>query len=354
VRDCALGIDQHLKAIEADRPLRDVRITPGATLWELVDLPRIRRLRQARALAEQLQSNIRSAEALPFLRRLVPFNRLPRTPVFENVPAYYHLRRAMIRYLTTSLVILDEGSEERIKSTSRMYEQWVFLQIAAALRWAGLRCDSLGDLIRRTSRQRFVLDLERGTRMTFQADDGRAISLRYEPLILPASMARERRDTVYRGLRGDTPWCPDVLIEVLARGNPRGEAADVEYALVIDAKYARHVQDRHWETVGKYLEIRATKSDRQVVRQVWLAHPGDGIACRDPAVSWTVNGPNRPTEETIQGVLGLLPPDTPGDSRAEQGAEHLPTETARAFVSGVLSYLCIAVSRRVNENLRVA
>lgn len=344
IRECAMSIDAHLQAIERDRPLRDRSIGTGPTLYEMYDGPRVRRLQEARGWADQLTHRIRAAETLPILRGLAPLARLPRTAVFDNVGSYYRLRKAMIRYLTTSLIILDDGTEERIKSTSRMYEQWSFLQIAAALRSLGLRCESLSGLIRRSTLQRYILDVDRGTRVTFRTADGRAISLRYEPAILPVVAARERRDTVYRGYSGDTPWCPDILLEVLGCADSAGEAPDVEYAIVIDAKYSKHIQEHHWERVGKYLEIRATKTDRQVVRQLWLAYPAKdaGVVCRDPAVVWSMSGPNRPRDETIQGTLGLVPPEASSYERGEPG-EVLPTETAREFVRGILAYLGIVV-----------
>ena len=68
-----------------------------------------------------------------------PLFRLPSTPVFEHVRPYRRIRDEVRRYLRSNLLVVDDGLEERVKSTSRLYEQWVFFQLAAAFRKLGLR-----------------------------------------------------------------------------------------------------------------------------------------------------------------------------------------------------------------------
>jgi len=117
------------------------------------------------------------------------------------------------------LILLQDGGEERLKSTQRMYEQWVFFQLAAAFRMAGLACSSQDGLFRRSRRFRFTLDVDRGARLTFLAADGQAVVLRFEPWIVPYDSALQRQDTLYRGaVREESAWSPDVLIEFLAAG----------------------------------------------------------------------------------------------------------------------------------------
>jgi hypothetical protein len=339
VKDCSLSIERHIKAIEAEQPMRDRRLGLEATLYESQDRPRIQRLLEARGRATELERQIRRAEELPLVRGLTPLVRLPRTPVFDHAASYRRLQVEMLRYLRSSLLLLDEDGEERIKSTSRMYEQWVLLQLADALRRAGLRCEGFRGLLKRATAYRFTLDIDRNTRLLFRARDDRAISVRYEPWILPAQSARERGDSIYRGRAGDNAWSPDILLEVLRWREVQEGSPEVDYAIVVDAKYSRRIEARHWAQTDKYFQIRSAKTDRQVVKQMWLAYPSDDItiACRDPALEWTDGGPSCAREETIQGTLGLLPPE---EAPEESGvvASKSPG-TAGVFIAGLLKYL---------------
>ncbi len=343
VADCTRSVAEHSEGLKADQALRRRAAETDASLYEVEDVPRLGRLTEARKRAERLASRVRLAQRIRPLRGLQPLFRAPVSPVFEHVRPYRLVRDEFRRYLNSSLVILDDGFEERLKSTSRMYEQWVFFQLAAALRQAGLHCVSRDGVFHRSRRFRYTLDLDRGARLTFLAGDGRALSLRFEPWILPYADAKQNRETVYKGKAGESAWSPDVLLEVMSAPSAEDPGA-VEYAVVVDAKYAGHIQEHHWEDTRKYLEIKATHTRRQVVKQMWLACPDEeaGIAPNDSDVAWTENGPDCPPGETITGVLGLLPPeDVPAESAEESGWVASPCANAVLFVRGLLAYLGI-------------
>ena len=232
-----------------------------------------------------------------------PLFRFPSTPVFEHVRPYRRIRDEVRRYLRSNLLVVDDGLEERIKSTSRLYEQWVYFQLAAAFRRAGLRCQQDEGVLRRSHLFRFTLEMDRGARLLFLAEDGRAVGLRFKPWVSPLHAAGERGDDYCHGMHGEAAWSPDVLIEFL---DGPGPAANVQYAVVVDAKYTSRIREHHWADTGKYLHIRATRTRRQVVKQLWLAWPDERetIVPRDVAVLWTRDGPDCPRDETVQGVLG--------------------------------------------------
>jgi hypothetical protein len=261
------------------------------------------------------------------------------------VAPYRRVQHEMIRYLTTGLVMIDEGSDERIKSTSKMYEQWVFLQLAAAIRAVGLTCRSRNGLLHTSRMFRFTLDIDRGARVTFEADARRSVSLRYEPWIMPEPSAKQSVETVYRGRSGQSSWSPDILLEVLRTDDATDKPSEVEYAVVIDAKYARAIRDHHWDNTNKYLEIRSTRTDRQVVRQLWLAYPGEdvhkAVSMRDPKLQWTETGPNCNKDEMVQGVLSLVPAVDVTRSEETAGWIGRPESVAIQFISGLLKYLNI-------------
>lgn len=290
---------------------------------------------------------------MELLARVRPAIDLTPTPVFSNVEPYRRIRHEMLRFLKTGLIIVDEGTDERIKSTSRLYEQWVFLQLAAAFRLSGLTCSSQQGILHSSRRFRFTLDLDRGARVTFSSRDGRAVILRYEPWVMPRASAVQNRDTVYRGRGGEAAWSPDVLVEFIGGPEHVGEAASVEYAVVIDAKYTRAIREYHWNDTTKYLEIRATATDRQVARQLWLAFPGDNnqseqtIALRDSSIRWTENGPNCPRDETVQGILNLTPSPSLDSNAVADGWITQPEEAATSFVNGLLRFMRFDVDSRL-------
>lgn len=334
---CAIGAEAQSRLIERDRPFRDMSVD-GESLYETVDLPRIRRLQSAAHRAHALRTRMHEARKAAFLRDVPSIPGPMRSPVFQHVPAYRRFRDAAIHFTRATAVILSEGEEEQLKSTSRMYEQWVLLQILAALRESGLRAEGGARLIRVIGRQRFTLDIERGAHVEFRSRDGRIVAVRYEPWILPRDSARARSDTVYRGREGSVPWSPDILIEVLKDDAAIGVPNTVEYGIVVDAKYSRRLQESQWQSARKYLEIKSTRTDRQVVFQSWLVFPGrgDAISFPDSDVEWTPRGPSLVQGDRALGQVSMIP-----DASRPLGAtgDVQPTDRAREFVAGLLAYL---------------
>jgi hypothetical protein len=161
---------------------------------------------------------------------------------------------------------------------------------------------------------------------------------------MPMTEAKHNRDNLYRGAKGITAWSPDITIEFLAAPDASQHSVNVESVLVIDAKYSSAIREHHWTGTDKYLEIRAVRSGKQVVRQHWLAFPGDesqiphGIAMRDPTISWSTSGPSCDQTETVQGVLALSPVLT-GDLENQLHGWVQPTPTAVSFVTGILRFM---------------
>ena len=177
--------------------------------------------------------------------------------------------------------------------------------------------------------------------MTFRSGNGRTVALRYEPWVLPIAMARDRGDSIYRGIFGENAWSPGVRLEVLAPTSSSSAFPQIEYAAVIDSKYTKELQDHHWRDTSRYLEIRDIRNHRQIVKQPWLAHPGanSGVFPRDPAVTWSPDGPNRPRDEVILGTLSIMPPEPAASEPRREGIE--PQPVTLEFVRGLMSYLDI-------------
>lgn len=350
--ECRTNLVRHIESLELDRKWRDRPSAVGGSLYVSEDLPRIQRLQDRLQRTRNLITQLQRARRMELLARVRPAIDLTPTPVFSNVEPYRRIRHEMLRFLKTGLIIVDEGTDERIKSTSRLYEQWVFLQLAAAFRLSGLTCSSQQGILHSSRMFRFTLDLDRGARVTFSSKDGRAVILRYEPWVMPRASAVQNRDTVYRGREGESAWSPDVLVEFIDGPEKVGEAASVEYAVVIDAKYTRAIREHHWNDTTKYLEIRATATNRQVARQQWLAFPDANnqsdqtIALRDSSIRWTENGPNCPRDETLQGTLALTPSQSFDSNAVAGGWITEPEEAATSFVNGLLRFMKFDVVSR--------
>lgn len=340
-RWCRQTALEQARVIERDRRFRDQRVREGPTLYELEDVPRLRRLRQAADRAQRLGRSVERSRAMSFLEGIRPTLALPETPIFTHVAPYRRLFRAMFRYLRSSLFLLDTGTEERLKATSRMYEQWVFLQTLAALHHAGLRCGGTEGILRQVTADRFTLDIDRGAELIFESRDGRRLKVRYEPWILSRDEAQARGDSVYQGRARAAPWCPDVLIEVGAMTEGAEPKFVVEYAFVIDAKYTRRLRPAAWYETEKYAEIRSMTDRRQVVKQIWLAYPDVSVRIlpRDPSVTWGTAGPDCSREDMIQGSIGLVPDEGRDEDVIELGELDHPIPIAQEFVNGMLRYL---------------
>ena len=272
--------------------------------------------RRARAVAEPMPSRPHIARTLA-------------TSLFRSHPHYAGLARLMDEFLRTSSVVVESGEETAGKPLWRLYEQWAFFQIVAGLRRHGLACVSHRSLFEPLARDRFTIDVQRNTALTFEADDGLRVAVRYEPIIM-SRRAATGADTVYRGTEADTPWRPDILIEAFVE---RNGAFELVYAAVCDAKYTLRAREEKLQNLAKYQQIRSVHSDKQIVRQVWAVIPAEpGVRPSDDAVVWTEAGSVRPSSnEIVSGWLGLVPGEDADD-------------VVDAFLTGLLAYMRSAAS----------
>jgi hypothetical protein len=254
------------------------------------------------------------------------------TTIFRNQASYARGAMQMRHYLRRGGLVTDTGDDAAGKPIWRIFEQWSFFQIVAALSRAGFRCVSHRSIFEPISRDRFTVDLERNSALVFQIDQFHRVSLRYEPTILPQKAARGH-DTVFRGTEGKTAWQPDILIEVLREKNG---VFELVYAGIIDAKYRLGKREDVLKDIVKYQQIRSVATNEQIVRQIWAAVPEEaGLYPEDETIIWSDRGEvSAGPRDFITGFIGL----PPGSN------ETLEVEaTLDSFVAGLLS-----VARGVN------
>jgi hypothetical protein len=339
--ECLHSADAQLTLLKGGHSASVARALRG---WERIDRPRMERLRDVVESAKRLRSQIKRVRTWALFQGVTPALQPLRTPVFDSVAAYARIRSEILGFLNRAGLVLDEGEGDLIKPTWRMYEQWVLIQVLTALRASGLQAEPAEQLVRQVgrSRSRFTLDFERGSEFLFYAHDGRVIRVRYEPWIVSRDAARQLGETVYRR-SGGTDWSPDILIEVLPAALRSDRVSEVEYAVVIDAKYSVHLREERWESTRKYFEIHGTLRRQPIVRQVWLAHPGmqQRILPHDPGIRWYNTGPDIGPDENLHGALELLP-DAESNAEEIQQLPAQPLAVIRTFIDGLLAFLDFA------------
>lgn len=319
---CAEVARRHVRAIASDQHLRDVRLGDGPTIYESVDLPRIKRLEEAVRRAERSASLATAMTALPFLSDVPPELVAVRGGTFQRSPEYRALFLHIRRFLLGN-ALWYEGDEMSAvtKLTSRLFEQWCYLQTVEAFRACGLDLREWGDALRQNVQSRLLLDFDRG--LTFEGilTPDLRLRFRYEPWILGADSASRAGETLCRGSSGDVAWCPDIVIECLRQHEGHWRPV---YGIVLDSKYTETIRDQHWHETSKYLEIRSTHTRRQVVRQLWLIAPGEQafIGSEDPAVSFDETGPSCASDEAVRFRMAAAPPAgaAPGQAPSEPDA----------------------------------
>lgn len=300
---CIKAINQHTQSIQRDRVFRDVSHGDGPTLYEQIDLPRIRRLNAARAKGLSLGSMISNVMRLPLFDGCKPCMGALGSHNFSQNDLYraaFRIMKEFLEYGTLWLGDQADGDEAKIKLTSRLYEHWVFMSLINAFRHAGIQFATWVDYLRESLRSHFSLEFDRGLRFEGAIGGGRTLGITFEPWIASRKHAESKSLSVYRD--GEVAaWCPDILIELIWNAVTR-------YAIVIDCKYSRVLNETAWGT-RKYHKIRAIPSGAQIVKQIWLAHPADhrDIVPEDEAVNFTSNGIERPPDEQIMGTLGVKP-----------------------------------------------
>jgi hypothetical protein len=325
---CVQAVGNHIGAIHAERRLRDVKLpgVEGPTLYESVDVPKLRRLYDALHQAERLQHVLRALQQIPFLQDVEASFGPIGGGVFQRNALYRELFDLMVRFLGSDVLLVEGDDISTVtKLTWRLFEQWSLVRMVDAFRKAGMVFDEWDESLRQHVAARFTLDFERGLSFQGTLTPGLRLKIRYEPWILGETAAKQLNETLCRGTSENVAWSPDIVVELL---DERGGAQEPIYAIVLDCKYTRRIGEHHFSQTNKYFGIRSTRSRRQVVRQLWLIHPGteEAIVCTDPAVVFNEDGPSMPRDEHAMFIMSTLP-------RAAQRPDAFAT-----FALGTLNY----------------
>lgn len=322
---CISAIRQHICIIEKDRIFRDVPLEGTHSLYELVDVPKLRRLNAELQEAQEISSMIANFSRKDLFAGInATFNGIGRHNFSQNGlyrSAFYLIRN----YLSEAAIWFGDNKDagdSTVKLTSRLYEHWVFLRMVDSFRSAGANLNPWKDFLRDTIRSHFTLEFDRGLSFEGAIGGGRSIRITFEPWITGKENAKRGGMSVYKD-GANAAWSPDGIIELIIDKATR-------YAIVFDCKYRRTVKDDAWDT-RKYLSIRSTASGAQIVRQLWIVHPGEACEIRpeDEALCFGESGPNCSSSETVLGVISALPAAGGNDEN----------DVLYKFAAGTLAYL---------------
>lgn len=322
-----------IEELEGDRMWRErPGDAPGTSLYGRFDLPRIQRLRRIIQESKALHRRALSLADNELFAGLLPEQRIRPSLVSRHLAPYRTVWRAICAWSAAGRVQVDSGVQVSRKDTARMYEQWLFLQLASAVRNLGFKLDKEEDVFRRLHQRRFLMDLPRGAHLCFHRIDGVRLDLYFEPWIRPRDVALRMDEMFFHGRGREAAWSPDVLLTLQTTPD------DQLNGIIIDAKYTNRLNDTHWSGVHKYFQIRRTPDGQQAIGQVWLSAPGvDGIRFDDDSISWTSSGPDIPFNTgIIQGEIGISP------ALSHRRGEAVPI--VQEFLIGLLAHVGVSHS----------
>ena len=333
---CASAAVEHIQAVESDKHLRHVRLytKQETTLYESIDLPKIRRLQAAAAKADRAEEIAGRLAVLPFLREAKPELVPVRDGVFQRNAEYAAVFELIRRFLLANAVWYQGNEVSTItKLTSRLFEQWCYLRLINAFRAGGIELREWTDKLRENLRSRFLVDFDRGLTFEGALTSDLRLRFRYEPWILGTESAAKSGETLCRGSNIDVAWSPDIVIECL---KDTGNNWQPVYAVVLDCKYTPKLRDVHWNDTAKYRQIRCTKTRNQVVKHLCLISPAGlkesgYIRSDDPYVDFADAGPTCPPQDAVGFHLAVVPTGEP-ESTSED-------DVFQQFATGMMSYL---------------
>ncbi len=332
---CAKAASEHCRLIEGERHLRDIDFGEGPSIYEAVDLPRIRRLNDAGRRAARAMSAAESMARSHVLLNVPAELIAPKGGAFQRSAEYRQVLRIIRAFLLENAMFYEgEDLSAVTKLTSRLFEHWSFLRIVESFREAGLQLQEWNETLRENLRSMFIVNFERGLQFEGQLSTQLRLRMRYEPWVFNRALAEAKGETLFRGMTGSIAWSPDIVLECLRQES--GHWVPI-YAIVMDCKYSRRITDQHWSDTKKYLEIRSTQSRRQVARQLWLISPctTEGIASTDSAVTFDDNGPSCPKDESV--CFSMLA--APIISGSKEAAGNRTGSVFQRFAAGTMKYL---------------
>lgn len=354
VANCRAGLASEVRRLEAEGKYRTRTSRAGEqSLFESEDLPRIRRYRERDELAANVQGWLEAELADEFWADVREEVFSPESTQFAENEYYLQSADIILKYLRdTSHWGGTFASGMMTKKSSRMYEQWVLVQLVAAFERAGVAMTSWDEIMARSVDRQFGFDLGRNTQFRAQLSPGYELVIRYEPWIVPKEdRAQHPEETLCHFGKSSARWNPDIVIELVGVS---GSARKTVYAIALDAKYSKRPTVEMRNNILKYARIRTTdgRYGRRVARQVWLVYPGlenrrrpffidDEAMCFSSASGVMYRDTNDTVEpaEQVFGEIVAIPGERSDGEETPTDIGVSPRDVFVDFASGTLAYL---------------
>ena len=352
VSACLKGIDFSIGELEKNGQFRKQAPDDQVSLYESEDIPRIGILENRRRDARDLLNSLEQQLCAPFWNDVSEALFLPGPEHFIANRYYKHAAHCIFQFLQNGFYWEDSSSSDfTTKKSSRMYEQWVLINLVNAFRAFGISFAQWDDVIGKALESQFNIDFERGAQfLSMLSPHSRyLLSIRYEPWIIPNRDRKTFPDaTLYHAERIPTYWSPDIVLELQKETDTHRETI---YAIAIDCKYSRSIGEEQSENTRKYLKIRSSDSGKQVVGQLWLFYLGkdeqNSIIPEDSALCFRREIGICPADtdcifevniEKVEGRVIAKPYQESGESSDSTG-NPAPPPVFLDFAEGTLAFL---------------
>lgn len=348
VSACLKGINNSIRELQTNGVFRKQSFGGNKSLYELEDLPRIVRLESRKREAGTLLNSIEQQLDASFWDGVSEELFVPGPDRFMANRYYKHAALCIFQFLQNGFYWDDSSSLDfTTKKTSRIYEQWVLINLVNAFEACGLTVTSWEQIINDALNSQFNMDFQRGTQFLCSLSPKYTLSIRYEPWIIPRPDKEKFPEaTLFHQDRGNSYWSPDIVLELM---ECEAGTKQTKYAIAIDCKYSKQIAEEQKHNTEKYLRIRSTVSGEQVVRQLWLFHvgkddahneiiPGDEFYCfsRDAGIRFREgNYDFDAIQEQISGYV-IAKPDLNESSR-QASLDDVP-EVFREFAEGTIAF----------------
>jgi len=275
LRKCRFGIENDIGRLRSEKRFRHrIGLQGEVSLYESEDVPKIRKLQSYYSEVEDVESCLSEELGGRFWLGVREHMFSPTGIQFTGNGYYRRIENIILHYLRDGYNWGGiSGADFMVKKTSKMYEQWVLVQLVSAFERQGIQMTTWDHVIEKCLSSQFGLDFKTNTIFCGSLNERYCLVIRYQPWILPYKMAKDYPDeTLCHFGSEDSFWSPDIVIEM----RETSSLGRTIYAIAVDAKYTRHPSEKMRSSVLKYQKIRSCKGrSDQAVRQVWMVYTGN-------------------------------------------------------------------------------
>ena len=268
IQECIRSMDNNIEKLQENKQYRKVS-------YETEDIPRIQKLNEHKEVAFYLYTEIKEELQKKFWHTVSRAIFLPSQEHFSSNIYYIHIAKIILRYLRSSYMWTPrQGAELKTKKSSRLYEQWVLLQLIFSFKKCGIELEDPENMINQFLNIYYGYDIPENTSIQAPLNDQYKIVIRYEPLIKYKYITEESETLCHYNSNVNDWWRPDITIELQYNNI-------TTYLIVLDCKYSRQPHEQQVSNILKYRDIRSIHHTYPISKQLWMIYPGQEKECNN-------------------------------------------------------------------------